>query len=286
MCRKGVWREYNERLVKRGEILIDIGFLEDIEEELEELNEGKRGRPYKYGDALFTFLGYLYVFVRNYRMLEGICRAFSKIVKGFPTPDHSTIHRRLKANLPKVDVDGNMLIVDSTGFRLGRATEYVEYRHRLRRRKKWIKLHIITDGKKVVRLIITKNNIGDSPAFRQMFKTLKNELKDVDVLIADSAYDSRQNFNLVAEYGIKPLIKVRKNSKSISKGSPPRREAVIEQRDPSWSKNSGYSKRWLVESIFSSLKRTFGETLSSRKFNYAVRELTIIISFFNLFHSL
>ena len=91
----------------------------------------------------------------------------------------------------------------------------------MRRRKKWIKLHIITDGKKVVRLVITKNNIGDSHAFRQMFKTLKKELKDVNVLIADSAYDSRQNFNLVAEYGIKPLIKVRKNSKSIAKGSPP-----------------------------------------------------------------
>jgi len=40
MCRKEEWREYNERLVKRGEILIDIGFLEDIEEEL----EGAEGR--------------------------------------------------------------------------------------------------------------------------------------------------------------------------------------------------------------------------------------------------
>ncbi len=77
--------------------------------------------------------------------------------------------------------------MDSTGFRMGRATEYVEYRHKLRRRKKWIKLHIITDGKKVVRLIITKNNVGDSPAFREMFKTLKNELKDIDLLIGDPA---------------------------------------------------------------------------------------------------
>jgi len=58
--------------------LIDIGFLEDIEEELEEMNKGKRGRPYSYSDGLFIFLGYLYVFVRNYRILEGICRAFSK----------------------------------------------------------------------------------------------------------------------------------------------------------------------------------------------------------------
>jgi len=47
----------------RKEILIDIGFLEDMEKELEELNKGKRGRPYKYSDGLFIFLGYLYALV-------------------------------------------------------------------------------------------------------------------------------------------------------------------------------------------------------------------------------
>ena len=141
--------------------------------------------------------------------------------------------------------------MDSTGFRLGRAREYIEYCHRLRRRKKWIKLHIVTDGKRVVRLTITKNSIGDSPAFREMSNTLKNKLKDVNVLIADSACDSRENFNLTANCGAKPLIKVRKNSTTLAKGSSFRRMAVIEQRDMLWSKKSGYSKRWLVESFFS-----------------------------------
>jgi len=37
-------------------------------------------------------------------------------------------------------VSGEMLIVDSTGFRMSRATEYIEYRYKLRRRKKWVKL--------------------------------------------------------------------------------------------------------------------------------------------------
>ncbi len=60
-----------------------------------------------------------------------------------------------------------------------------------------------------------------------MFKTLQKEVKNVDVLIADSAYDSRENFNLLAELGIKPLIKVRKNSRTIARGSPYRRMAVI-----------------------------------------------------------
>ncbi len=250
------------------------------------MNENKRGRPYRYSESLFKFLECFYAFVKNYRIIEGLCRALRKIIPNFPTPDHSTIHRRLKAELSNDKIAGNMLIVDSTGFRLGRTNEYVEYRHRLRRRKKWIKLHIITDSKKIVRFIITKNNVGDSPAFREMFKTLKNELKDVDILLADSAYDSRENFNIISQYGIKPLIKVRKNSSTLSKGSPSRRLAVREQRDAMWSKKSGYTKRWLVESIFSSIKRLFGETLSSRRFSYALREPAILVSLFNLFHSL
>ena len=88
------WREYNERLVRRGEILMDFSFLERWEEELAEMNRGKRGRKFTYTDSLFVFLGYLYVFVRSYRMVEGICRAFQKLVPHFPAPDYS-VQRRL-----------------------------------------------------------------------------------------------------------------------------------------------------------------------------------------------
>jgi len=286
MFKSGEWKEYNDKLVKRGEVLIDLGFLKNEMQELGKMNENKIGRPYQYSESLFKFLGYLYAFVRNYRIIEGLCRALRKIIPNFPTPDHSTIQRRLRYEFENKKIAGNMLIVDSTGFRMGRATEYVEYRHRLRRSKRWVKLHIITDGKKIVRFIITKNNVGDSPAFREMFKTLKKELENVDVVIADTAYDSRENFNLIANSGIKPLIKVRKNSSTLSKRAPSRRMAVIKQRDPLWCKKSGYSKRWLVESVFSSIKRLFGETLSSRNFIYALRELAILVSLFNLFHSL
>ena len=220
------WAAYNEKLVRRGELLLDLSFLSCIGKELRNMNEGKKGRPYRYGDSLFTFLSYIYAFIGNYRILEGLCRAFKKIIGNFPTPDHSTIHRRIKAEIKDVKIEGEMLIVDSSGFRLGRDKEWIEYRHRLRRRKKWLKMHIITDGKKIVKVLITTPNVGDSPAFRRMFRELKKELRDVKVLIADSAYDSRANFNLISQYGIKPLIKVRKNSSTLSKGAPSRRTAT------------------------------------------------------------
>ena len=39
MFKKGGWREYQEKLVRRGEILIDLRFLEDMKKELKELNK-------------------------------------------------------------------------------------------------------------------------------------------------------------------------------------------------------------------------------------------------------
>jgi len=46
------WEEYNEHLVRRGGILFSIDFLENWNEEIEKMNEGKRGRPYDYHRAL------------------------------------------------------------------------------------------------------------------------------------------------------------------------------------------------------------------------------------------
>ncbi len=194
----------------------------------------------------------------------------------------------MEGKFENVKIKGNVLIVDSIGFQMGRTTEYVEYKHKLRRRKKWIKMHIITDGEKIVEIEITTSNVGDSPVFRKMFERIRKMLgEDVKITITeDTAYNSRENFNIVDRCGHKPLFKVRGNSSSLSRSSPARRKAVIEQRNENWSKESGYTKRWRVESVFSAMKRMFGEKLSSRKMEYAIRELLIIASLFNIFHTL
>ena len=131
--------------------------------------------------------------------------------------------------------------------------------------------------------------MGDSPIFRKLFERLRKHLEKTWIkvtFIGDTAYGLRQNFDIVEESGHKPLFKVRGNSTSHSHSSPARRKAVIEQRNENWSRESGYTKRWLVESVFSSIKRLFGEKLSSRKIEYALRELLIMVSLFNIFHSL
>ena len=41
------WKEYNEQLIRRGEFYINPTFLETWDEEIEKLNKGKVGQPYK-----------------------------------------------------------------------------------------------------------------------------------------------------------------------------------------------------------------------------------------------
>ncbi len=50
-----------------------------------------------------------------------------------------------------------------------------------------------------------------------------------------------------------------------------------------WKKKHRYRKRWIVESVFSSVKRTFGEHISSIKWNNIVNELILNASIYNTF---
>jgi hypothetical protein len=53
------WKEYNEHLVQRGEILLAVESLQGWQEELQEMNRGKNGRPFRYPHSLILFLGTL-----------------------------------------------------------------------------------------------------------------------------------------------------------------------------------------------------------------------------------
>ena len=44
-------------------------------------------------------------------------------------------------------------------------------------------------------------------------------------MYADGGYDSKENFNYLAENGIEPVIKIRNNSSTKSRGSPSRAES-------------------------------------------------------------
>ena len=59
MPEKRNWKEYNEHLIRRGEILFSLDFLEKWDE-IEKMNKGKRGRPYEYPESFAVFMKILH----------------------------------------------------------------------------------------------------------------------------------------------------------------------------------------------------------------------------------
>tara|TARA_Y100000310_G_C20441462_1_gene696325 strand:- start:507 stop:821 length:315 start_codon:yes stop_codon:yes gene_type:complete len=72
------WKEYNEKLVKRGGFLINPIFLETWNDEIKQINSRKVGNPYLYPKSMIEFLAVLHAKNFDYRCLEGILRGLSK----------------------------------------------------------------------------------------------------------------------------------------------------------------------------------------------------------------
>ncbi len=55
------WKAYNESLVRRGEILLDLDFIESWDKELEMMNKGKEGKPYQYPNSFIMLLAIIHL---------------------------------------------------------------------------------------------------------------------------------------------------------------------------------------------------------------------------------
>ncbi len=99
----------------------------------------------------------------------------------------------------------------------------------------------------------------------RVMKRNNNKNYKIKTVLADGAYDSNKNFNYLNEKRIQPGIKVRKNSIVSTKNNKIRnREVKLQTRGLlKWKKSRKYGKRWMAaETVFSSIKRTYGEYVS------------------------
>jgi Transposase DDE domain len=115
-----------------------------------------------------------------------------------------------------------------------------------------------------------------------------NQNKVVDAMIADGSYDNNKNFQYLSFKGINPIIKVRKNSKCRKTNHYLRNKTVKMQKDnlENWKDSVSYGKRWIVETVFSCIKRMFGEYITAIRFENMVKEIILKASLYNLFQSI
>ena len=122
-----------------------------------------------------------------------------------------------------------------------------------------------------------------------MLKKLVNHVLDnpdimiVSVLAIDGALnDTNTNFQFLEQKGITLGIKVRKNPIiSIRNNSLRNKEVRLQAKDDllKWKTKRKYGHRWIAETAFSTIKRTFGEFVSATKFQNMVKEMTMKVSF-------
>jgi hypothetical protein len=105
-------------------------------------------------------------------------------------------------------------------------------------------------------------------------------------VLADGMYDSNKNFRYLSKNHIKPGIKTRSNSKARSTNCYARNMALLRQQtNPKrWDRSMSYGYRWMAETVISSIKRTFGEHVTARKFPYMVKEIFLKATLYNVFN--
>ena len=247
------WHDYNESLVERGRVLIDVSFLKSANDEIKKMNKGKVGAPFSILIAYIEFVAFLKVgFKIPYRTVQGIVRGLSEYLR--IEEMHFTHIRRTILKIKPSSVrnlgfqEGGddydkpcfskilaglliyhlTLIVDASGLTISKKGDYIEKKW-IHKKKDFIKLHIAVDekSKKIVSFRITKGNVHDTKKFSLLVKKLP-EKYDIDKVHADKAYDNkRKNFNILDDINAEPAIGIRKNASTISKGCPLRKDEVF-----------------------------------------------------------
>ena len=215
-------------------------------------------------------------------------------------PDYITISRRI--NQLKIKVEGaiitdkestkdNYIIIaiDSTGIKVTNRGQWIRDRWNIR--KGYLKIHIAVDvkSKKIISMKVTDEHIHDSKMLPKIVDAIaKSKHVTVGKIIADGAYDSNAVFKCLADSGILPCIKVRKNAKLKKTNHFLRNLLVIYQKKnglQSWKYSVSYGQRWIAETVFSCIKRTFGEYAYSIKSKNMIQEMMLKASLYNKFAS-
>jgi len=287
------WTLYNERLVSRGEVLLDLSWVGRWKGELERINRGKRGRPFVYPPSLVRMVETVRAALRMpLRSLEGFLRVLGRIVP-VRAPDYSTLWHRLKDKRLPVRVPvlpaskaGYVIAVDSTGLKVSNRGEWLREKWHVRRG--WVKVHaaIETVSGAVVGIALSDERADDARFLKALVLQAKARLPGrVKRVLADGAYDKRASFDFLKSEGIEAGIKLRSGASRKSLGHGSARPLAVKERnelgEDGWKERYRYNERWRCEVTFSAIKRMFGESITTRRRDLMFREAKLRFQMYN-----
>jgi Transposase DDE domain len=303
MAKKGCyrvtnWREYNESLVRRGDVT--LWFSEEALGSWEHANQGvKVGRPFTYSDgAIECLLTLRELFRLPYRQTEGLGRALIKLMEvEVAIPDFTSLAKRaakLKIALNIVPTAGPIdVVVDSTGLKVYGAGEWRSDAYRAPKRRTWRKLHLSINAatQEIVAEVLTSRSADDADLVPQLLAQVD---PPVAKLYGDGAYDRWKLYDELAQEEIQPVIPPRRGAAIRQHGNSaapplPRDEAlrgIRRQGRKGWKRASGYHRRSLVETSMFRLKQAFGPRLKNKGFDNQKTEARVRCKLLNRFTQL
>jgi hypothetical protein len=289
------WSGYNQSLVRRGEILLGFDVINNWDTELKEMNKDKVGEPFHYPNTFLLLLGYAKVYFHlPYRQTEGIAQGHAK-GKVPSIPDYTTINRRINRLDIKIKEDNKnkefedeyiVIAVDSTGIKVTNRGQWMREKWDVRK-KGYLKIHVAVNikTKKILSIKVTADeHVHDSKALPELVENIIKSNKIIGKLFGDGAYEGNDIFRYLGDNGILPCIKVRRNAQvRLKKGHILRNLSVLAQKNDlqKWKDSVSYGQRWIVETVFSCIKRMFGEYVYSVRLKNMIQEMMLKASLYN-----
>ncbi len=265
------WSVYNKQLVKRGEYLLDLDWVESWDAELVEMNEGKLGHPYEYPESLIRLQAVWHTHRLDYRAIEGVTKQLCEMAKLPAYNDYTTANRRVNQLDISFDIPvGKQLVLfsDGTGFQAIEGGEYLRSKYGKKNRR-WIQVVILGDTRTKEPVSFEVNILPTSEpdsAQRQLDKLTKAGV-DIKAFGGDGGFDKLSLWNHLEQKQIQPIIKSQKNARddTVSQTRNQQVKNIKKHGYTAWANEIKYGTRWpATEGVFSAIKRIYGEQLAGK----------------------
>lgn len=273
-------KQYQEELIKRYELYLDLTWVKDWDSELKKINKDKKGRPYQYPDSIIEYQTLL-VEKFSTRGAEAITKKLTEYKLIPQYNDHATIHRRItkKGYDFKIPKNRNLQIGnDGSGFKMTNAGEYKHTMYGTERRK-FAKVIITATKEDIldVDVYVDEKGVSEPKTAEKHIDNIEKKEGEIEKFYGDGAFDCKSLFNKLEDKNIEAAIRIRKDASTHARGSLRRKKEVKEFKKykfKEWSERKGYGHRWpMTEGHFSGIKRTLGECTRSKKPPNILKEL-------------
>jgi len=266
------WATYDAHRYNECKRVIDLRKLFD------ELDKPVHRREFKLSN-LTVLLMLKLMFGISYRTLASVTKDLQiyQLLGMKRAPCYKTIQNTMRYLTPSVLIRINQRLLpktttlgglDSSGMKTHHKGAWVVIRfHKNPKQRDFKKIHLFVDlvSKKILHCLVTTGRASDAKQVKKLLQGC-NWIR-VDVILGDRGYDTRECFHEITRMGALPGIPVRRNATTKSRGCYSRKKTVLAQQKDyeQWKQQVQYTMRCVIESVFSGLKRRFGEHLFSIK---------------------